>query len=233
MSPAQHASSAPAAPRPPCPWPWRRLPRSQRRGQQPRCSASPSSSSPSRRRPRCTLRPLAAPCPCPVQSPPRCPRSTSAPDSYPTLGGPSGSAAAAHGGDRPGYSGPGIFFFRRAKAAPGSQEEMPESGASRGGRPPPGLRLDRRRVARGTSGRAGDCPPEGYSRASSRKAEQGRPGSGAVAASDPAVTGKLLEEGSQPHRPALPSPGPTPGASRWRRGRPGRAEVAPICLSLC
>lgn len=105
---------------------------------------------------------------------------------------------------------PPNFLLSEGKAAPGSREEMPESGASRGGRPPPGLRLDRRRVARGTSGRAGDCTPEGYSQAPSWKAEQRRPGSWAVAASDPAVTGKLAEEGSQPHRSALPSPGPTP-----------------------
>lgn len=91
-------------------------PRSQRRGQQPRCSASTlSSSSPSRRRPRSSLRPLTAPCPCPAQSQPRCPGLASAPDSYPTLGGPPGSATAVHRGDRPGYSGPGIFFFRRGR----------------------------------------------------------------------------------------------------------------------
>lgn len=105
---------------------------------------------------------------------------------------------------------PQDFLRSEGKAAPGSREEMPESGASRGRRPPPGLRLDRRRVARGTSGRAGDCPPKGYSRAPSWKAEQRRPGSGAVAASDPAVTGKLPVEGLQPHRLALPSPAPPP-----------------------
>lgn len=205
-------------------------PGSQRRGQHPHCSASTlSSSSPSRRRPRSSLRSLTAPCPCPAQSQWRCPGLASAPDSYPTLGGPPCSAAAAHGDERPGNSGPRIFFFRRGKAAPGRREEMPESGASRGGRPPPSLRLVRRRVARGTSGLSGDCTPEGYFWAPSWKAEQGRPGSGAVAASDPALTGKLPEEGFQPHRPALPSPGPTPNESRWRRGRLGRKWPLAVC----
>lgn len=124
---------------------------------------------------------------------------------------------------------PGFSSFGGGKAAPGSREEMPESGASRGGRPPPSLRLVRRRVARGTSGLSGDCTPEGYSWAPSWKAEQGRPGSGAVAASDPALTGKLAEEGLQPHRPALPSPGPTPNESRWRRGRLGRKWPLAVC----
>lgn len=121
-----------------------------------------------------------------------------------------------------GLLGPQDFLRSEGKAAPGSREEMPESGASRGGWPPPGLRLDRRRVARGTSGRAGDCPPKGYSRAPSWKAEQRRPGSGAVAASDPAVTGKLLEEGLRPHRPALPSPAPPPARPAGGVADPGR-----------
>ncbi|MEJ1270660.1 hypothetical protein NN561_001487 [Cricetulus griseus] len=47
-------------------------PRSQLLDKQYRCS--PSSSSPSRRRPRCILQPLAEPWPCPAQSPPRCPQ---------------------------------------------------------------------------------------------------------------------------------------------------------------
>lgn len=128
-----------------------------------------------------------------------------------------------------GFLGPRDFLLSEGKAAPGSGEEMPESGASRGGRPLPSLRPVRRRVARGTSGLAGDCTSEGYSRAPSWKAEQGRPGSGAVAASDPALTGKSLEEGLQPHRPALPSPGPTPNESRWRRGRLGRKWPLAVC----
>lgn len=206
MSPAQHARSAPAAPRPPCPWPWRRFPARKRRDQQPHCSAStPSSSSPSRRRPCCTLRPLAAPCPCPAQF---LTSFSSGLLSYPER--PFWLGSRCTPGRSAGLLGPQDFLRSEGKAAPGSREEMLESGASRGGRPPPGLRLDRRRVARGTSGRAGDCPPKGYSRAPSWKAEQRRPGSGAVAASDPAVTGKLPEEGSQPHRPALPSPAPPP-----------------------
>lgn len=49
------------------------------------------------------------------RSVPRCPRLASAPDSYPTLGGPPGSATAVHQGDRPGCSGRGIFFFRRGR----------------------------------------------------------------------------------------------------------------------
>lgn len=189
-------------------------PLSQRRGQHPRCSASTlSSSSPSRRRPRSSLRPLTAPCPCPAQSQPRCPGLASAPDSYPILGGPPCFAAAAHGDDRPCYSGPGIFFFRRGRprrAAGRKCRSLEPRGE--GGRPPLSLRLVRRRVARGTSGLSGDCTPEGYSWAPSWKAELGRPGSGAVAASDPALTGKLPEEGLQPHRPALLSPGPTPNS---------------------
>lgn len=182
------------------------VPGSQRRDQQPHRSAStPSLSSPSRRRPCCTLRPLAAPCPCPAQF---LTSFSSGLLSYPER--PSWLGSRCTPGRSAELLGPQDFLRSEGKAAPGSREEMPESGALRGGRPPPGLRLDRRRVARGTSGRAGDCPPKGYSRAPSWKAEQRRPGSGAVAASDPAVTGKLPEEGSQPHRPALPSPAPPP-----------------------
>lgn len=205
-------------------------PGSQRRGQQYRCSAStPSSSSPSRRRPRSSLRPLTAPCSCPAPSQPRCPRLASAPDFYPTLGGPPGSSAAAHRGDRPGYSGPEIFFFRRGRPRRAAGRKCRSLEPRGGGRSPPSLRLVRRRVARRTSGLAGDCLPGGYSWAPSWKAEQGRPGSGAVAASDPALTGKLPEEGLQSHRPALPSPGPTPNESRWWRGRLGRKWPLAVC----
>lgn len=92
------------------------VPCSQRRGQQPRCSASsPSSSSPSRRLPRSSPRPRAAPCPCPAQSQPRCPRPASVPDSYLTLGGPLGSAATEYRGDSLGDSGAGIFFFQKGR----------------------------------------------------------------------------------------------------------------------
>ncbi|MEJ1286468.1 hypothetical protein NN561_017476 [Cricetulus griseus] len=106
MKGKQGGGSAPAAlwP-PPVSLALEAAPRSQLLDKQHRCSASPSSSSPSRRRPRCTLQSLAAPWPCPAQSPPRCHRST-APDSYPTLGGPSGSAADAHRDDLPGYFAP-------------------------------------------------------------------------------------------------------------------------------
>lgn len=151
------------------------------------------------------------------------------PGLLPYPGRPSWLQRSCAPGRSAGLLGPRDFLLSEGKAAPGSREEVPESGASRGGRSPPSLRLVRRRVARRTSGLAGDCLPEGYSWVPSWKAEQGRPGSGAVAASDPALTGKLPEEGLQSHRPALPSPGPTPNKSRWWRGRLGRKWPLAVC----
>lgn len=186
VSPAQHARSASVAPRPPCPWPWRRLPARRRAG-----ASSPAA-----------LPPL------PAQVPLAGAARTARPGPWPRPGpGPLGPSRAALGQLLPrtptlpwaALSAPprlstggraavllrprGFSSFGGEGRAGQRGEETPESGASRGGRPPPGLlRLDRRlRVARGTRGRAGDRPPEGCSWAPSWKAEEGRPGSGAVA----------------------------------------------------
>lgn len=116
VSPAQHARSVPEAPRPPCPWPWRRLPARSAGASSPAALPPLSAQVPLPGAARAALSgPLTAPCACPAQSQPRCPRLASAPDSYPTLGGPPGSATAAHRGDRLGSSGRGIFFFRRGR----------------------------------------------------------------------------------------------------------------------
>lgn len=231
VSPAQHARSVPAAPRPPCPWPWRRR--------------LPPLAEPGPVAPLLCLHsqlkfPFQAPpaqlAPAPDRAlslsrsvPAALPWAGFCPGLLPYPGRPSLLRRSCARGRSAGLLGPRDFLLSEGKAAPGSREEIPESGASRGGQPPPSLRLVRRRVARGTSGLAGDCTPEGYSWAPSWKAEQRRPGSGAVAASDPSLTGKLPEEGLQPRRPALPSPGPTPNESRWRRGRLGRKWPLAVC----
>lgn len=207
LSPAQHARSASVAPRPPCPWPWRRLPARRAAALPPLPAQVPLAGAARAARPG--LRPRPVPVPL-APSRAALGQPSSRPGLLPYPGRPCGlrTERGAIGWLTPA---PGSLFFRRGKAAPPGSGGVGNAGVPRLAGPPPGSTPAGRRDFE-TCGRPSSRGPllEG------RRGEAWFRGGGCIGArcSREAAGGRLA---------ALPPPGPTPSEPRRRRrGRRGR-----------